>query len=69
MAVAAPTIIATGGVIYWLSTQLGLNGVARTAYFGVGVVVLTFVFSVLHQFVQTLGRIMLSPTRPPMWQA
>lgn len=68
VAVTAPTIIATGGAMYWLGAQLGLEGLARTVYFGAGAVVLMFVFAVLHRFVQTLGRVMLGATRSPMWQ-
>ncbi|WP_276300390.1 hypothetical protein [Halorussus lipolyticus] len=68
VAVSAPTIIATGAAMYWVSVHLGLEGPVRTAYFGVGVVVLMFVFAMLHRFVQHVGRALLGATREPYYQ-
>ncbi|UPV73137.1 hypothetical protein M0R89_11320 [Halorussus limi] len=68
VAICAPTVIGTGAAIYWLSVELGLEGTVRTVYFGVGVVVIMFVFAMLHRFVERLGRELLGPTREPWYQ-
>lgn len=63
VAVTAPVLVATGGAIYRVSDFLGLEGTARVAYFGAGVVAIMFEFAMLHRFVQRLGLAMLGPTR------
>ncbi|WP_135851793.1 hypothetical protein [Halorussus salinus] len=68
VAVCAPTVIATGGAIFWGSSQLGLDGAARTVYFAAGVFVIMLVFTMLHRFVQQLHRRLFGATRSPMWQ-
>lgn len=68
VAVTAPTIIATGTAIYWLSVELGLEGPVRTAYYGVGVLGLMVVFAMLHRVVQRLGRMLLGRVREPYYQ-
>ncbi|UPV99200.1 hypothetical protein M0R88_11760 [Halorussus gelatinilyticus] len=67
-AVCLPTVVATGGVIFWGSSQLGLEGAARTVYFAAGVLAIMLVFNVLHRFVQQLHRKLFGATRSPMWQ-
>ena len=57
-----------GGAIFWGSAQLGLEGAARTVSLVAGVVVIIFVFAMLHRFVQQLHRKLFGATRSPMWQ-
>ena len=63
VAVVAPAVVATGGVVYWGQVQLGLEGTARTAYLAAGVVVVMFEFAMLYRLVELLGDVMLGSTR------
>ncbi len=63
VAVTVPTLVATGTAVYWSITRFGLQGELRTATVVGGAVVVMFEFAMLHRFAQTLGYVMLGPTR------
>lgn len=69
VAVITPTLVAPVGAVFWAITHLGLEGPARAACMGLGVVVTMFTFAMLHRFVQAVARLLLGPTRSPMWQS
>lgn len=68
VAVVAPTLIATGAGIYWVSVQLEVEGLAYTVYFGAGALLIMFVFAMLHRVVQFIGRMMLGGVQQPYWR-
>jgi len=63
IALALSVLIATGTAIYWSIRTFGLQGQLRTATVVGGGVVVMVEFAMLHRFSQTLGYVMLGPTR------
>jgi len=63
IALSLSVLIATGTAIYWSITTLGLQGQLRTATVVGGSVVVLVEFAMLHRVSQTLGYLLLGPTR------